>query len=276
MKIYKIVIANNLTQWELKQKMKPLGDVYSNLLERSWKNTLSPQEEQEMKTVGDELNRLGKLLEEDIVGKKEISQDMISQGREHEVTPSNFMGYHNTGFISESAYEKYRTKEGVSWLGKIEEYPRLIKSKKYGDEIIEFRSSNEPLQYVKVDSEGEIVRDSRGLAIMQSEEEMKQKGLPLIETIIVAFNSNKEPIGWAADEFGADGVFVIDEYQGKGIGTDLLYEFRKQFKSRRRIGQMTNKGRGMTIKYHKKLIQDALKQGKYVPEEILQEYGMKQ
>jgi len=274
-KIYKIA-QNIMTQWEMKQKMIPLRKAYDGFLNRKWKGEiLSPQEEQAMGNVSNELNRLGDLLENDINNKKQTSKEMISQGREHEVTPSNFMDYHYTGFIGDHAYEKYKTKEGVAWQGKPEKYPRLIQSKIYGNELIEFRSSNDPLQYVKHDSEDEIMRDEGGNAMYLSEEEMKQKGLPTIETTIVAFNSNKEPIGWVSDEFGADGVFIIDEYQGKGIGTDLLHVFRKQFPRKRRIGQMTSKGQGMTRSYHKKLILDALKQGKHVPEEILQEYGIK-
>lgn len=277
MKIYKIASEEqyeHLSQFQLKQLMQPLKNQYSQFLEKRWKIPLTPQEQIEMKNIGEKLDNLGNILQNKINQEQENTKQLLKQNKPHEVTPSNFMKHHYTGSIASNAYDKYKTKEGINWLGNINQYPILIKSQKYNNEIIEFRKRNEPLKYVKTDQNDEIMRDEKGLALTMSLEEMKEKEYPLYDTTIVAFNQNKEPIGWVADEFGADGVWVIEEYQGKGIGTDLLHIFRKQFKPDRRIGQMTNKGIQMTKKYHKKLVEEALKEGKYVPEDILQEYGL--
>ena len=270
---YKIAQIDQ-TIWQLKNKIIPLNDRYMDFLQKEWKEKLTPEEEIEKKKVGDELNQLADLRDKKIKELEEVSKKAITEGREHEVDPDNFLKYHYTGQIPEHAYEQYETKKGLAWLGKYEDHPFLVKSKNYDGEIIEFRKDNKPLKYTKLDENDDIVRDENGKALYMSEEEMKQKGLPLTETDIVAFNSNKEPIGSVSNEFGADGVWVIKDYQGKGIGTDLLYEFRKQFPSNRKIGQMTNAGVNMTRKYHKKLVEEALKQGKYVPEDILKEYGL--
>lgn len=112
MKIYKIA-QNNLTQWELKQKIKPLQDRYNAFWDLEHNRKLLPEEEQEFTKVSNELDRLGKLLDQKIDENEQISKKLISQGREHEVTPSNFMRYHNTGFIAPNAYDKYKTKEGA-------------------------------------------------------------------------------------------------------------------------------------------------------------------
>jgi hypothetical protein len=265
----------NLSQWDLKQKIKPLESIYQEFLTKQHNDELSPQDIQNMETVKNELNHLGQLLQQDILNKKQPSKELISQGKEHEVSPTNFLQYHYTGFIPQHVYETYKTKQGISFIGTYEEYPLLVKSKNYNGEIIEFRKKDRKLQYVKTDANDDIVRDEQGLAIMMSDEEMQQKNLPLTDTTMTAFNSNKEPIGFASNEFGADGIWVVEEYQKKGIGADLLYEFRKQFRHGRKIGQMTNQGISLTKSYHKKLIQDALNQGKYVPEDILKEYGLK-
>ena len=50
---------------------------------------------------------------------------------------------------------------------------------------------------------------------------------------------------------GADGVWVLDEYQSKGVGLELLTEFRKQFKEERRMGQMTPVGEKLARKYYR-------------------------
>jgi GNAT superfamily N-acetyltransferase len=265
---------NDLSQYELKNRIESLKKQYSAFLDKQYKTPLTPEEEISMKKVGDELNNLGRILWGKIEKAKESTKQSISQNKEYEVSPDNFANYHYTGSIPENAYRNYEKKENISFLGAYEKHPKLVKKEKYENEIIEFRSKNEPLRYVKTDENDETIRDEQGLATYLSLEEMQQKKLPLTDTTIVAFNQNKEPIGWASNEFGADGVWVVKDYQSKGIGTDLLYEFRKQFPSKRKIGQMTNAGINMTRKYHKKLIQDALKEGKNVPKDILKEYNL--
>lgn len=270
---YKLA-QENLSQWELKSKLKPLQEQYGYLFQKQWKNTLSQQEIETMEKISKEMDYLGEILDKKIKEQTITSEELISKGKEHEVRPSNFLNYHYTGSISPTAYETYLKKEGISWLGTYEEYPVLVKKDRYGNEIIEFRRNNDEVNYVKKDDNGDIVRNEKGLAINLTEKEKIQKGLPLKDPLIVAFNEKKEPIGLASDEFGADGIWVVEDYQKRGIGTDLLYELRKQFPHKRKIGQMTESGINLTKKYHKKLIEEALKRGENVPEDILKEYGI--
>lgn len=169
-----------------------------------------------------------------------------------DMTEQEFMDYHRTGFIPESAYEKYKTVDGLSWITKAKN-PVLHSVKEFGGKTIEFRMSGEKLQYAKWRDDGDdLVRDEKGLAVYMSEEEMKMRNLPLVDTSITAFDGDTA-IGWASNEFGADGVWVVDAYQRMGIGTYLLTEFRKQFPEKRKIGQMTNAGYNMTRAYYRKL-----------------------
>lgn len=162
----------------------------------------------------------------------------------------DFVKSQYTGFISSDAYEDMRFDMDIKKV------PNLIKTiETKSGEKIEFRKTGEKLKYTKIDKEGNIVRDSKGLAMMMSDDEIKERGLPIESTTIYAFNSKGEEVGYASDEFGADGVWVKPEYQKQGIGTELLHEFRKQFKNRpnRKIGQMTPAGMNMTRSYWRKL-----------------------
>lgn len=94
---------------------------------------------------------------------------------------------------------------------------------------------------------------------MLTPEEVKEKGLPETETTVVALNEAGEPIGWASDEFGSDGIWVVDEYQRKGIGTELLDLFRSQYASDRQLGQMTDAGAELARAYHRRLVERSKK-----------------
>ena len=159
-----------------------------------------------------------------------------------------YIEYHKTGSILESAYAD--TTKDMAWLKK-EEHPLVRKKIWSNGEGIELRQSGEKLQYVKTDSGGEIVRDKRGEASYLSEVEMKQRNLPLHDTSVVAFNEKGEAVGYSSNEWGADGVWVLDEYQHKGIGLELLSELRKQFKEERKMGQMTPSGEKLARKYYR-------------------------
>lgn len=200
--------------------------------------------------------------------------EAIIDDRAHEVGSNDFLSYHQTGGISEDAYDNYGSIEGISWLGKPEDYPYLLKSQKFGDETIEFRQKREKNKYVRHDDNDEIARDNKGLALYLTDEEVLAKGYPLYDPGVTAFNEAGQPIGFASNEFGATGVWVVKDYQRSGIGTDLMYEFRKQVKPKKRIGQMTPSGESMTRSYHKRLVEEALAQGKKIPTHILEEYGI--
>lgn len=87
-----------------------------------------------------------------------------------------------------------------------------------------------------------------------NEEEMKNKKLNLYNTSVVAFNEKEESVGLASDEFGADGIWVNESYQRRGIGTELLKYFREQFPEDRKIGQMTSQGMELVSSYFHKYI----------------------
>ena len=187
-----------------------------------------------------------------------------------QTTWQDFIDYHYTGGIRENAYDQYKTVEGLDWIRK-EKYPELYDVKDFGGYRIEFRKSGELLQYVKHDEEGNIARDERGSAIMQAQQEMIDKKLPLVDQTIAAFVGD-DAIGWASNEFGSSGVWVVEHYQKMGIGGYLLKEFRKTMKPESKIGQMTQAGRNLIKSYHKNLVQEALNEGKNIPQEVLNDY----
>lgn len=187
-----------------------------------------------------------------------------------QTTWQDFIDYHYTGGIRENAYDQYKTVEGLNWLKK-EKYPEIYAIKSFGGYQVEFRKSGELLRYVKHDEEGEIIRDSTGSAVMQSKQEMINNKLPLVDQSIVAFVGDNA-IGLAANEFGSTGIWVVEDYQKLGIGSYLMREFRKTMKPESKIGQMTQAGYNLTKSYHKKLVEEALEQGKPVPEEVLIDY----
>lgn len=192
-----------------------------------------------------------------------------------QMTQQEFLDHHKTGHIPSSAYTQYSTLEGISWLGTPDKYPILLSRTTFGNHTIEFRQSGEKLQYVAhmpPDADGyeDILRDENGMAIMLTDEEMARKGLPTTSMDITAFDGNT-PVGWASDEFGATGVWVAEPYQHLGIGTALLKAFHKACPERH-LGQMTDSGVSLTRSYHKSLVEDAIREGKVVPERVLRDY----
>ena len=141
------------------------------------------------------------------------------------VTLKEFADYHNTGFIPSHAYENYKTVEDISWLGPKSKYPILHSAKQFGDKTIEFRMDGEKLKYVAHDADGNILRDERGLATYDTDEQIADAGRPTHDTTIVAFDGDI-PVGWASDEWGTDGIWVVEDYQRLGIGVYLLLELR--------------------------------------------------
>jgi len=273
---YKKAQFENLSIGEISKQYDILQEKYLKFL---YKEKPLPEKERiEMEETGNLLNQAGEIYKEHLNTQRPFAEQLIQKGEAYKVNPHLFTEYHNTGNISQGAYDDYKTKKGIEWLGSPDKYPIVVNKNNYNGEIIEFRKKDEKLRYTQKDPKDptgwDFLRDENRDLIYMSDEQMKEQGLPLYETMITAFNSNGEPIGWVSNEFGADGVWVVEEYQGKGIGTDLLHEFRKQFKPGRKIGQMTNSGRNMTRSYHKKLVQEALKEGKDIPMEILQEYEL--
>lgn len=188
-----------------------------------------------------------------------------------QMTNKEFMQYHNTGSIPSSAYERYAKREGITWLGPKTKHPILHSKKIIDGKEIEFRQDEKKNRYVKHDETEGVLRDEKGEAVYYTDEEVISNGYPLYDETIVAFDE-KGPIGWVSNEFGVPGVFVIEEYQRKGIGTYLLSAFMKNRPATQKIGQMTNSGWNMSVSYHKQLIREALEHGQPVPPEVLKDY----
>lgn len=194
-------------------------------------------------------------------------QDHLSK-EPWEMTQKEYLNYHTLGTLPETTYEK------TVWFGPgIERNRLLVKEEIFDSMKIEFRQSGEENKYVRIDSAGEVIRTDEGLVTYLTEDEMNKSKLPLYDTTVTAYH-NREPIGYASDEWGVDGVWVKPEYQKKGIGVELLSLLRKQFspEKERKIGQMTPAGIKMTEAYHRKLVQEALHEGRPVPEGVLAEY----
>lgn len=158
-----------------------------------------------------------------------------------------FLSFHKTGTIRDDHYSDIEIRDNL------DRYPILLKQfEDKSGEIIELRQTGQKNKYVKKDDSDEILRDSNGNCLYLSEDEMNKKGLALFDTTIGAFNSKGQRIGYASDEFGADGVMVNSAYQKRGIGLELLIEFRKQFSDDRKMGQMTSLGVKLAKSYFKK------------------------
>lgn len=180
-------------------------------------------------------------------------------------TEDEFAQFHSTGNIPDSAYTEYQTEEwwdsDDNFHRNRSRYPRAVGEITLKDgTVVDVLSSEERLKYVKHDEDGDIVRGADGLAIMLSDEEMEARNLPLFDTTLYAFDGDR-PVAWASDEFGTDGVWVRPSYQGKGLGTQLLRMFRRQFKAPRgKMGQMTYKGQNLARAYYRKYASQAITQ----------------
>lgn len=134
----------------------------------------------------------------------------------------------------------------------VEDVGNLVKREDEPTEgVITFRQTGEKLQYVAHDEKGDILRDGKGEAVMMSDEEIRQKGLPEKDTTVYAFDG-PHCVGYASNEFGAVGIFVEKNYQRQGIGKELLRLYMKQWKKQPRIGQMTQAGENLVRSYYRK------------------------
>ena len=170
----------------------------------------------------------------------------------------DFIEYHRTGHISSDAYSDYEKTGGLSWMGEVSEHPVLVGTIKTDMGIVEVRKSGERNQYVKTDEEGDIVRNDDYSPVYLSDDEMSKLGLASHDTSLVGFNDEGRPVALVSDEFGSDGVWVEGDYQGLGLGTAMLHEFRKEFKPGRKIGQMTSAGDSMSRKLYRRMEQRAM------------------
>jgi len=166
--------------------------------------------------------------------------------------------------------------EDYSWTKK-EKYPILLGKKNFKNQLgkdilIEFRMSEEKLQYEKLNELGQTLKEKNGDLIYLTDEEIKSKELPLYDIAIIAFYGDKG-IGWVRDSFGGrdTDIFVAIDYQKLGIGTFLGQIYRSRFPYRA-SGGFTSAGKATVKKIHKKMVEQALVAGEEIPEEVLKDY----
>lgn len=143
----------------------------------------------------------------------------------------------------------------------IDKYPIIIKVFNTNGYNIELRKSDEKLKYVAVDKNGNIIRDDRGLALYQSDEELISKGIPLYDSSIYAFHEGKN-IGFISNSWNVPELFVRPEYQKLGIGTELLWQYLIQdngyfMDNRGFLGQYTSQGIIAIKKLHKRFVEES-------------------
>jgi GNAT superfamily N-acetyltransferase len=211
---------------------------------------------------------------------KKIQTDAIRQGTRRvtrasqkepwQMTRKEFMQHHYTGSIRSDAYRNYGTREGLSWV-KPETYPQVVERKNFGGVPVEIRRDNHKIRYVSHDENEEIKRGPDGLALYLTDDEAKAKGYALEDGGYAAFVDG-QAVGFASNEWGAAGVWVVEDMQRKGLGTHLLRLLMKEHPGIKRIGQMTSAGWNMTEAYHRSLVQDAINEGKPIPHEVEHEF----
>ena len=190
-----------------------------------------------------------------------------------ELTQQDFLDKSITGHISSTAYERYATSAGLDWI-KYDKHPKLVYRGEFNRQTVEFKSSGEKLKYTKMDPSDPLeithLRDEHGNLVWMSDEEIAAENLPTEDREIAAF-VDKVPIGFASDEWGVPGVWVVRDWQRKGIGMKLLELFSRE-RPIKKLGQATIQGREFSAGYHKRLVKQALATGKNVPPEVLADY----
>lgn len=205
--------------------------------------------------------------EKPVKPEKEVPADEWYGGKSpDQMTENEFIALHKTGFIDEEAY-KDTTYFGSSY----ETSKKHVKDFKTDDGNVEFRKSGEKLKYVKTGKDGFPVRDENDDVVYLSDAEIEEKGYAKEDKAITAY-LDKEPIGFVSDEFGAIGVWVNPEYQGLGVGSELLADFMFQ-NPNMQIGQMTDAGEKMSRAAYRKLKE--LVVSDKVPAEKIEDVGEK-
>ena len=198
-----------------------------------------------------------------------------------EQTQNDFMAQQYTGHIQSDAYKQYGTSEGI-WFIKKEKYPILVDTLNIDNQQVEVRQDDEHLKYTKWgprrfkfgddEWDGEdIMRDEKGLALYLTDDEAAAKGYPIKSANLAAFVGDV-PIGYASNEFGAIGIWVVNNWQRKGLGTYLSKKFMDLNPRLNQIGQMTDAGKNLAKSVHRSRVQDAVNAGEQVPPEVLADY----
>ena len=241
-----------------KQVWKSYADIYW-----SSKDDIVTDEEQALR---DKINEAGDLVTEVHAIRVQEHQarqvsvgELIKSRKPWAVSKDEFIDYHKTGHIASDTYNNIWEHESSR---KPSNVSKLVNTIQIGDKTIEFRQTGEHIRYVRLDDQREIVRDSKGLAEHYTDAEIIEKGYPIEETTVYAFDGERL-IGWAGPSFGAVEIFVHPSYQKLGIGTALLKQHMSLFKNpNKRIGQATSAGTNLIGSYHKALVEQAIQEGK--------------
>lgn len=212
------------------------------------------------------------------------AEEMVGDKHAYEVTQDEFSKYHVTGYIQTGAYKRATNPETSNFYSEDssiryteETHPILLEKQTIDGMEIEFRQSIHKNQYTYFDEETVTHRrDAEGNLVYRSDAEIVADGLPLWDDSIAAFYEGRA-VGTASNEWGATGVWVLDPYQGHGIGMELLSRIRKYpWLAKHSMGQATPAGMGLVKAYHRRLVREALEAGELVPERVLKDYpGLK-
>lgn len=144
--------------------------------------------------------------------------------------------------------------DGYSLLNTIKHGSIYIKY--YVDNGNDFKNN----QYVKLDEDGEIMRDERGMAISMTRNEIDSAGYTYDRNIIAVHNN--KIVGSAQDEWGCVLIYVVKELMGIGIGQQLTRFYRSYYPNKT-SGGTTPSGYKNLRKYHAEQIKSYSRNGIY-------------
>ncbi len=138
----------------------------------------------------------------------------------------------------------------------------LVNQKKIGKLNIDFYLEERPslFGFYKNPDEEEY---SKKVWINYTDEEKTEKGLPLNRYEVLAIHREEDMIvGAGQDEWGAVLIWVLDEYRGLNIGSEIVKIYREYYPSKD-SGGFTSFGYNQAKKYHAFLVRKYLSNGIY-------------
>lgn len=147
---------------------------------------------------------------------------------------------------------------------KLKKQYKLINTLKHGSIYIQYYVDNgsdfKNNQYVKLDDDGEIMRDDRGMVVYMSRGEIDRSGITYDRNVIAVHDN--QIVGSAQDEWGCVLVYVVNELKGIGIGEKLTELYRSYYPNKS-SGGTTTSGFNNLRKYHSKQIKLYSRNGIY-------------
>lgn len=172
-------------------------------------------------------------------------------------------------FHSSSAYQTTVDELNAEWRGNpLDTYNKLINTITIKGIVFEIRENIEDRwdgNYVKVDSNNDIVRDENNKALYFDKEEVK---LLIPEEKRFKYNygvirkDTNELVGVTQDEWGTLLVMVADEFRKFGFGT-LLVKLARDKKPDRPSGGFTSGGFANFKRVHSQMVREYMESGFY-------------